>query len=749
MPDQGVRPRAASDPDLSDATRAAFPGDSLTAFAAAHARLAGAGYGAEVPRVFASAARQVAALHGAEAALALGPAASRLAIRARPRVAALFLDTAVAMARKLDAGDFVRWQVLIVALLRPAPEIVLPLLERMEMLVERLGLDMLDAWIATGLRFAASDRERRLAFFRLELPEARRLLERHAGEDTFQSLERGLRACHRALWGHLPPLREALPAGRGGAARRTSFAAGVIRMPASYPGHRGREAALYRAALAHLGAHFAYGHGPFPVGQLKPMQIAVVSLIEDARVETLAMRDMPGLRRLWAPYHIAAPEGVATAPSLFSRLARALFDPDFPIRHGWVDKGVTMFRDHLERIGDPAISRHIGNLLGNDLGQTRVQFNARGHVVQPVYRDDNLGLWDFPEDPAHPPPPQDEMEIDSHDLRRSEATDRPRERRQEAPPDPGQSPETLALSSGDPEAGVTVMHLPEYDAGARIERPEWVTVKEYDPTPGDPRFWQRLQERQGPLLARTEALVRMVDMGRTRRLKRQAEGETLDLDAAIDAAIDHRSGRTPDHRVYEGTSAPERSIAVHLLLDSSRSTEDRVGSQSVLEIERDAAAVFARATDRLGDALAITAFSSNGREDLRTVCVKRFSDDLGMLAGMALSGLTSAYSTRMGAALRLAGHSLARVPRHRRLVLLLTDGEPSDIDVPDREYLITDARRAVQSLSAEGIDCFCIALGPGAGETVGRIFGRTGFVRVERLDTLPEKLTALYLRMSR
>ncbi|WP_040609137.1 nitric oxide reductase activation protein NorD [Pseudooceanicola batsensis] len=740
---------ATGSPSLSAASRAAFPGDGLAALSAARERLANAGYGGEVPRVFEAAACQVAELHGPETALALGPAASRIAIRAQPRVAALFLDTAVAMARKLDTETFARWLEVMLSLLRPAPAIVLPLLERMDMLIERLGLDMLEAWVATGMRFAANDAERRMAFFRLELPEAQRLLERHAGEDTFQSLERGLRAFHTALWGRMPPLREALPDGKGVAARRTSFAAGVIRMPASFPGHRGREAPLYRAALAHAGAHFAYGHGPFAVGQLKPMQIAVVSLIEDARVEALAMRDMPGLRRVWAPFHVVGPEGVATAPSLFARLAHALFDPDFPVRHGWIEKGVTMFRDHLDRIEDPAVSRHIGNLLGNDLGQTRVQFNARGYVVQPVYRDDNLGLWDFPDDPDQPPPPQEEMEIDSHDLRRSEAAETPGERQQEdRPPDADQPPEALSTRTVDPEAGVTVMHLPEYDPVARVERPEWVTVKEYDPAPGDPSFWHELEERHAGLLMRTEALVRMAQTGRTRRLKRQAEGESLDLDAVISAAIDYRSGRTPDHRLYEGTSPPERSIAVHLLLDMSRSTADRVGSQTVLSLERDAAAILARAMDRLGDPLAITAFASNGRDDLRTVPVKRFPDELGLLSGMALSGLTPGYSTRIGAALRLAGRSVSEVPCHRRLVLLLTDGEPSDVDVPDRDYLVADARRAVHGLSAKNIDTFCIALGSDVGDSVARIFGRTGFIRVERLESLPEKLTALYLRMS-
>src|SRR6202044_3237078 len=117
-----------------------------------------------------------------------------------------------------------------------------------------------------------------------------------------------------------------------------------------------------------------------------------------ARIELLAMRRLPGLRRLWLPYHVAVPTGVATAPTLLARLARALFDPQYRDDDSFVAKGRAMFEARQSRLEDPAISREIGMLLGNDLGQMRIQFNAKTYVVEPVYRDDGLGLWDFGED---------------------------------------------------------------------------------------------------------------------------------------------------------------------------------------------------------------------------------------------------------------------------------------------------------------------------------------------------------------
>ena len=96
--------------------------------------------------------------------------------------------------------------------------------------------------------------------------------------------------------------------------------------------------------------------------------------------------------------------GVATAPTLLARLARALFDPAYEDDDSFVAKGRPMFEGRISRLEDPAISREIGMLLGNDLGQMRIQFNAKTYVVEPVYRDDGLGLWDFAT--RRPPPPR-------------------------------------------------------------------------------------------------------------------------------------------------------------------------------------------------------------------------------------------------------------------------------------------------------------------------------------------------------
>jgi nitric oxide reductase activation protein len=85
---------------------------------------------------------------------------------------------------------------------------------------------------------------------------------------------------------------------------------------------------------------------------------------------------------------------------------------------------------------------------------------------------------------------------------------------------------------------------------------------------------------------------------------------------------------------------------------------------------------------------------------------------------------------------------------HRRLLLVVTDGEPSDIDVTDRQYLVEDARKAVTGLSNDGIDVFCVGLDSGGDSYLTRIFGRRNAVQIDRVDRLPDKLPMLYLRLT-
>ncbi len=259
-----------------------------------------------------------------------------------------------------------------------APRGITPLFERLGQLLEQLSLDGLRRWSLLGVQGHSEDLVAQQAWFRLESPDARAILQA-AGEGTlFTDVERRLAFYLRALWARQPDLRPAATAQDGKKGRRVSIVDGAIRMPQAFEVFPGQDpVALYRAAAAHAASHLLYSTQKFPLRALRPIQVALVGLIEDARVEHLAMREMPGLRRLWQPFHVALPSFTVTAVSLMARLSRALIDADYRDDNPLVLKARSMFAENAQRWGDPALSREMGNLLGNDLGQMRVQFNFK------------------------------------------------------------------------------------------------------------------------------------------------------------------------------------------------------------------------------------------------------------------------------------------------------------------------------------------------------------------------------------
>ena len=702
-----------------------------------------AGVGSNAAMAFIRNSPSVAAAAGPEAVVALAELTPEFAALAGDHTALSLLVAAPLAARRLgSAQNFAEWLRVVKRVAETAPESVSLLLERSARVLDSLDVRAFESWALGGIRAAENDPEQRLKFFALLDTRSLHALEHGAGSVAFTDVERELKAFVAALWRTIPPIRVLPPAGFD-APRRTCFANGIVRVPQSSRGVDGVSGKdLFRASLAHVLAHFQFTGTKFAVGSLKPVQIALISLIEDARVEQLAVGHFPGLRRFWLPFHLADASGVVTAPALMARLARALIDPGYFDPHAWVNKGRELFLAERVRWSDPAISRSIGGLLGNDLGQMRVQFNPRSYVVEPAYRDDNQGLWDLPAAGAA----AGEAVYDSVRFEQSETEPADREREGQ-----GEGSTNVAqLVPEEAEVGIPVARYPEWDYLIGRDRSEWTTVSEYNLADGREEKIDAIFERYPETAYRIDALVQAAKVSRPTRMRRQREGDRLDLEATIGAAIDLRAGLTPSNNIYARLERRWRDLSVLVLIDASQSTNDIVKGvgRPVLELERDATSLLAHAMDGMGDPFAIHAFCSDTREDVHYYRLKDFDTRWDTLAKRRLAGVIGKYSTRMGAALRHAGRDLAACHSYRKLLLLVSDGEPSDVDIADRRYLVEDARRAVLSLRHQGIDLFCVGLDAGGDSYLTRIFSRSNVIQLDRIERLPEKLPLLYFRLA-
>lgn len=220
------------------------------------------------------------------------------------------------------------------------------------------------------------------------------------------------------------------------------------------------------------------------------------------------MRDMPGLHRLWRPFHNARATGSVTAPSLMARLSRALIDPGFKDDNPWVCKAKAMFYRRRQEWENPLISREIGGLIGNDLGQMRIQFNARTYVTEPPYRDDNLGLWDFGEQ-EQTETLETEFLFDAVDIEEQEEDDAaPPNREREEQLENEETDANRVNFSVEDEGGIPVARYPEYDYLTGRSRPEWTTLVEYAPPPGKASMIEQILEAQADMVSRIQSLIR-------------------------------------------------------------------------------------------------------------------------------------------------------------------------------------------------------------------------------------------------
>lgn len=479
------------------------------------------------------------------------------------------------------------------------------------------------------------------------------------------------------------------------------------------------EGAQQRAAVAHAAAHLLYSPAAQPSATLKPLAQAVVAAMEDARVEQLLMAQLPGVR----PWFLAGlreslqPQGLSFT-ALVSRLSLALHDEHYADGNAWVDKARTLYVAARAQQGleDYAAFRRLAAVLANDLGQMRVRFEPQQYAVPAAYRDDNSYLWD-------------------HGVARDTQAQALQTPLQE------QLPAGTAAAQAI-ESVQAVFHYPEWDTRSAVLRPHWCTL--YELQTQLPAYAAAMPApRLPPPLHRHRTL-------HGRRLRRQWEGETLDLDAAVEAAVERRLSGAPSGRLFQRPGPQVRPLSLLVLLDVSLSTGERpsAAAPSLLEVEQQAALLLARTAQAAGERIALHAFCSDTRARVHYHRLLDFGAPLDALAEARLLALRPACSTRLGAALRHAITLLAAEPAERRALLVLTDGEPSDVDVFDARYLVEDARTAVQDAARLGLRVCGLAVDAGAAAYARRIFGAGNYRIAETPAQLPRQLTALHARLT-
>ncbi len=614
----------------------------------------------------------------------------------------------------------------------PSPGLPL-LLANVPYLLNQLSIEGLQNWVDYGVRNYPDHPERQENYFSLQSADSKAILQCERHGTLFIDNERKLSLYLKALWDvkfYMIPystgfdeLRKHVP----------YFDKLGVRVPDVLDDSVDETKKLitkgidrYRAILSHIVAHKRWSTA-IVADNFSPFQRVAIEALEDSRVEWLAMRIYPGLRSIYISLHPRPIENdcdnevESCIRHRLAMLSYAILNPD----HGYANADILecrkRFFDAMHE-GESSTSE-MASIAISFIAKTRRQTDQLAKMyfkdTEVDYRDENRHLWTY--------------------IELSDDEDMFEDRKQQS-----------KKEEDEEESGLPPRHYHEWDYSTKSYRPDWISLYETLHPPGNAADIDALLDKHAILAKQLKQLLDLLKPQNYVRIRYQEDGSELDLDTAIRSLIDYKSGANPDPRINMSHKHDGRDIAVMLLLDLSESLNEKpAGSeQTILQLSQEAVALLSYAIEHLGDKFAIAGFSSNTRHEVRYQHIKGYSEHWDDEVKSRLAAIEAGYSTRMGAALRHAAHYLGSQKSEKKILLVLTDGEPADIDVSDPKLLIQDAHKAVQELDQDGIYTYCINLDPHADEYVQDIFGQQYMV-IDKVSQLPEKLPKLFMSLTK
>ncbi len=695
----------------------------------------------------------------------IATAVLKLASMVSGEVLVLMLSTLPTVARRLGDPDLLRaYLQLLHRLSARAPRGMRPMLGVLDELLSKLTLSGLRRWVDFGADAYRRDLPKQAAYFGLESEDSKAVLQQERKGTLFIDEQRRLNFYLRAFWGRDFFLR---PTAADHLGFRPFIEGHAMHLPDAVDdmgGLTGHE--VYRAMAAHMAAHMVYTLEPINAEALSPAQQYMIGFFEDARVEYCAINDFPGMKALWRALMSPGEHPYEhRAMHLLEQVALALLDSSETTGDAEVDAIVERFHANIaNNLDNTLFSTDLGLDLFNLLTRRRDMPSLR--ILEGLnipYRDDNRFIWSAEEfsweqDTAYLPASQRQVR------KYVSVMEMVNEVEVETAGDDAQEVWVLAselfpyedegISYNQMEGKEPIsdpFHYPEWDYHVQLHRPAWVTLFERRQGRGDPALIDDvLTEHKGISHRIKQIIDRLRPQGISRQRKLE-DGDELDINAAVDAMVTLRIGLQPDMRITMRNVLNRRDLAVMVLLDLSESTNEvvRGSDKTVLELTREACALVSTAIEGIGDPYAIHGFASDGRHDVQYYRFKDFDQRLDADVKSRLAGMKGGLSTRMGAAMRHAGWHLMQRPEKHKLLLIVTDGEPADIDERDPQYLRMDAKKAAEELKRNGILSYCLTLDPEADRYVSRIFGANNYTIIDNVKRLPEKLPTLFASLTR
>ena len=338
-----------------------------------------------------------------------------------------------------------------------------------------------------------------------------------------------------------------------------------------------------------------------------------------------------------------------------------------------------------------------------------------------------------------------------------------------------------ALEAKEPKTYV----YDEWDFRAGDYKPNWCIVREKTVDEGDLQFFGDTMHNYASLVADVRRQFEQVIPEGFRKMRRQPDGEEFDLDAAVEAMIDRRSGITPSEKVYWFRNKQERNVAVVFLLDMSASTAEAIDEgrplisdqdapddpveymmwlrsrreglvrrhyKRIIDLEKEGVALLLQALESIGDIYGVYGFSGYGRENVEFYVIKDVEETLTDSIKRRIDKISPLHATRMGPAIRHATTKLERQEAKTKILFLISDGRPQDRGYSregvEKEYAVHDTHMALVEARRKDIIPFCLTVDKSGHDYLKTMCGDLSYEVLGDIWALPQRLPLLYRKLT-
>lgn len=308
------------------------------------------------------------------------------------------------------------------------------------------------------------------------------------------------------------------------------------------------------------------------------------------------------------------------------------------------------------------------------------------------------------------------------------------------------------------EQGDKAFFYDEWDRELGDYRTRWCRVIERRNSYGNRSFVDAVRARYSGVISSVRHQFQLLRPENMRKITGEIDGEDYDLQALIDYAIDRRTTGRVSERLYTRKLRRQRDVVVSFLLDMSSSTARTISrypnqpyskpGQRIIDIEKEGLVLMSEALEAVGDGYSIQGFTSEGRRNVKFYIIKDFGEHYSEDVERRIGGVSYHNNTRLGAAIRHAAARLERQEARTKLLIILSDGRPYDHDYGDSRYAREDTKIALRQAKNINITPFCITIDKECEDQLRDLYGEVGYTIIDNVLSLPERMPAIYRKLT-